>query len=92
MLTIHCHREGDAIGLFVRLVDFTNDRWRVIEELNIWDHAPAMKVAAYKTMGVSLRFGQPSLLRLDNGDVLATHWASEDGQGRIRTHRLSVRS
>ena len=63
-----------------------------IEELNIWDHAPAMKVAAYKTMGVSLRFGQPSLLRLDNGDVLATHWASEDGQGRIRTHRLSVRS
>lgn len=91
LLTSHCHREGDDIGLYVRLVDFTNDRWQVIEELNIWDNAPAMKVAAYATMGLNLKFGQPSFLRLDNGDVLATHWAIEDGQGRIRTPRLSIR-
>ena len=51
---------------------------------------PPMKVAAYSTMGQNLRFGQASLLRLDNDEVLATHWAIEEGQGRIRTHRLSV--
>ena len=34
--------------------------------------------------------GQSSLLRLDDGDVLATHWAIEEGQGRILTHRLRV--
>jgi len=90
LLTIHCHREGDDVGLYVRLVDFADDRWQVIDELNIWDNAPAMKVAAYATMAVNLKFGQPSLLRLDNGEVLATHWAIEDGQGRIRTHRLRV--
>ena len=49
-----------------------------------------MKVAAYSTMGENLKFGQGSLLRLDNNEVLATHWAIEEGQGRIRTHRLSV--
>jgi hypothetical protein len=38
----------------------------------------------------SLRFGQPSLLRLSNRDVLATHWCIEDGQGKIRTHRLRI--
>ena len=38
--------------------------------------------------GVNL--GQPSLLRLSEAEVLATHWAVEDGQGRILTHRLHV--
>ena len=90
LLTIHCHREGEDIGLFVRVVDFANDRWRTVEEAKIWGNAPSMKVAAYSTMGQNLRFGQASLLRLDNGDILATHWAIEEGQGRIRTHRLRV--
>ena len=49
-----------------------------------------MRVAAYATMAVSLKFGQPSLLRLSETEVLATHWAVEDGQGRILTHRLQV--
>ena len=49
-----------------------------------------MQIAAYATMGVNLKFGQPSLLRLSETEVLATHWAVEDGQGRILTHRLQV--
>ena len=91
LLTIHCHREGE-VGLYVRLVDFAKDRWRTIEEANIWSNAPSMKVAAYATMALNLKFGQASLLRLDNGDVLATHWAVENGQSRILTHRLRVQS
>lgn len=50
-----------------------------------------MNVGTYASMGQSLRFGQPSLLRLEGDGVLATHWAIEDGQGRILTHRLRVR-
>jgi sialidase-1 len=90
LLTIHCQREGEDIGLYVRLVDFSQDKWRTIKEANIWANAPAMKVAAYATMGCNLRFGQPSLLRLDDGDILATHWAIEEGQGMILTHRLRI--
>ncbi len=90
LLTIHCHREGEDIGLHVRIVDLADDRWRIVEETKIWGNAPPMKVAAYSTMGHNLKFGQASLLRLDNDEVLATHWAIEEGQGRIRTHRLSV--
>ncbi len=90
LLTVHCHREGEDIGLYVRIVDFADDRWRTVKEAKIWGNAPSMKVAAYSTMGQNLRFGQASLLRLDNDDILATHWAIEEGQGRIRTHRLRV--
>jgi len=41
-------------------------------------------------MGESLRFGQPSQLALDNGELLATHWSIEQGQGRILAHRLRL--
>ena len=90
LLTIHCHREGDDVGVYVRLVDFVKDRWRTVEESLIWNNAPSMKVAAYATMGQNLKFGQASLLRLDNDDILATHWSIENGQGRILAHRLHV--
>ena len=91
LLSIHSHREGEEIGIFVRVVDFSNDEWKVAEAVNVWDNAPSMQVANYATMGTNLRFGQPSLLRLDGDEVLATHWAVEDGQGRISAHRLQVR-
>lgn len=90
LLTIHCHREGE-VGLFVRIVDFANDEWRTVEECDIWDNAVSSEVASYAEMALKLKFGQASLLRLDNGDILGTHWAVEDGQGRILTHRLRVR-
>ena len=89
LLSIHCHRERE-VGLYVRVVDFANDRWQVIEEANIWDKTQASKVASYGDMAIQLKFGQASLLRLDNGEILATHWAIENGQGRILTHRLRV--
>ena len=38
----------------------------------------------------AVRFGQPSLLPLDDGEVLAAHWCVEDGLGKIRLHRLLV--
>lgn len=88
--SIHCQREGEDIGLFLRIVDLTADRWGIVEETKVWGNAPSMKVGAYASMGQSLRFGQPSLLRLDDGDILATHWAIEEGLGRIRAHRVGV--
>lgn len=89
LLAIHCQRERD-VGLFVRVVDFANDAWRVVEETSVWGNAPASEVASYAQMALNLKFGQASFLRLENGDILATHWAVEDGQGRILTHRLRV--
>jgi len=89
LLTIHSHREGET-GLYVRIVDFTGDRWRTVEEEAIWGQAPSSQVAQFADMAKQLKFGQPSLLQLDDGEVLATHWAVEDGRGKILTHRLRV--
>jgi len=90
LLTVHAQREGDEIGLFVLLVDFAHDQWKTVEKVKVWGNAPSMEVASFASMGSNLRFGQPSLLRMEGGEVLASHWAIEEGQGRILTHRLQV--
>ena len=41
-------------------------------------------------MFTALRFGQPSLVQLNEGEFLAVHWAIEEGQGKILAHRLRI--
>lgn len=89
LLAIHCQREGD-IGLCIHIVDFTNDKWCILARTNVWDKVPSQHIGKLADMGTGLKFGQPSLLQLDNGDIMATHWAIENGQGRILTHRIRV--
>ena len=90
LLTIHAHRAGE-IGLYVRLIDFKNDKWKMVEEMVIWGKAPAQDTSkGIIEQFASLKFGQPSLLRLENGEILATHWCLEDCLGKIKTHRLKL--
>jgi len=92
LLTIQTHRE-EEVGIYVRLVDLTHGCWNVRAEKMIWGahndpvHTRGQKIV---TLFKSLKVGQPSLLRLANGQLLASHWSIEDGQGKIRTHRLHV--
>lgn len=90
LLTIHAHRAGEA-GLYVRLINFKDDKWKVVEETSIWGKAPAQDTSkGIIEQFASLKFGQPSLLRLNNGEILATHWCLEDCLGKIKTHRLKL--
>ena len=92
LLSIHSHR-GRDVGLYVRLVDFTGDRWRPIEEKLIWGGSMGQQTRdgqSFFEFAGSIRFGQGSLVRLTNGDILGTHWCVVDGQGKILTHRLRI--
>jgi sialidase-1 len=94
LLTIHTHRE-DIPRISVRVVDFAKDRWHPIKEKTIYGAGAQRLAPGPQTMPETfkaLRFGQPSLLRVTGDEFLAVHWAIEDGQGKIRTHRLRVRS
>ena len=89
LLAVHCQREGD-VGLYVHVVDFADDKWNILAKTNIWDKVTSMHIGTLADMGAKLKFGQPSLTQLEDGDILATHWAVENGQGRILTHRIRV--
>ena len=93
LLSIHSHR-GQDVGLHVRVVDLTGDRWATIEEKRIWGAGIGTQTKdgqSFFEFAGAIRFGQGSLTRLTNGDVLATHWCVVEGQGKILTHRLRLR-
>lgn len=92
LLTIHAHR-GSETGIFVRVVDLSGDEWRPVEEFNLFgaNLSQTREGMSMREMFSSLRFGQPSLLHLEGDEYLATHWSVEDGQGKIRSHRLRIR-
>ena len=95
LATIHAHRGPADFGLFVRVVDFAADRWRVVGERMIWDGSPSGQSGEARPMAdmfKALRFGQPSLTKVARDEYLAAHWAVEDGQGRIRAHRLRIQN
>jgi sialidase-1 len=94
LLAVQAHRVSEKPGVYVRLIDFAGDRWKTVEELEIY--GPGARSAAIEDqdtvhMFASLRFGQPSLLQISDKEVLATHWCIEDGLGKIRLYRLSIR-
>ena len=92
LLSIHSHR-GRDVGLYVRLVDFTGDRWEVRDEKRIWGEGMGRQTKdgqSFFEFAGSIRFGQGSLLRLASGEILASHWCVIDGQGKVLTHRLRV--
>jgi sialidase-1 len=89
LLTIHSHR-SPPVGLVVRLVDVSDDRWRVVKESSIWTGHGSDDFRSLADLALSVRFGQPSLVPLPDGVILAVHWSIEEGQGMIRTHRLSI--
>ena len=92
LLTIHAHR-GAEPGIWVRLINFAGDRWQPLAETCIYGAGQKRQTVdgqAAAEMFKSLKFGQPSIIRLQSGDLLATHWCVEDGQGKIRSHRLRL--
>lgn len=92
LLTIHSQRAGD-VGLYVRLVDFAGDKWRVVEESVIWGETISQAVSdGIVGQFAELKFGQPSLLALADGELLAFHWCFEDCMYVIKSHRLRLQT
>jgi sialidase-1 len=92
LLSIHAHR-GENAGIYVRVIDFSQDEWKVMDEIAVWGRSVGQQTSEGQSMSQmfgSLRFGQPSIIRLSNGEFLACHWSIEEGQGKIRAHRLNV--
>ena len=91
LLSIHAHRECEPTGVIVRACALSADnRLTTHAELNLWDRAAAQRVTGFGDMGTKLKFGQPALVALGDGEYLAYHWSIENGQGRILGHRIRV--
>lgn len=90
LLTLHAHREA-PVGLIVRRVDVSDGTFRIVEELDLFSNADMGSDSAdIRKQFASLKFGQPSLLKLQSGDILAACWSFEDSQYVIKGFRLAL--
>ena len=94
VLTIHAHRE-DPVGLWVRQVDIGANGFRIERELNLFSgnattNGMGSDATNIKKQFGSLKFGQPSLLPLSNGQVFAACWMVEDCQHVINGFILDL--
>ena len=79
------------MGLVVRRIDITNGGFEVEEELDLFKNdAMGSDTADIKKQFGSLKFGQPSLLRLKNEELLAACWSFEQGQYVIKGYKIAL--
>tara|TARA_B100000900_G_scaffold230893_1_gene196064 strand:- start:1771 stop:2859 length:1089 start_codon:yes stop_codon:yes gene_type:complete len=89
ILTIHSHREFPT-GLIIRKVNIENNKFEILEELDLFknENMSSDSTNITKQFG-SLKFGQPSLVRLKNNEILATCWCYENNQHIIKSFIVS---
>jgi sialidase-1 len=90
IVTIHAHRDHEA-GLCVRKVDISGDKFHVENELDLFTgKAIGSDLTDIRKQFGSLRFGQPGLVSLANGEALAYCWKVEDGQHIIKGYFINL--
>ncbi len=94
LLTVHSHRV-DGNGLWVRIIDITSRTWRIDDEICVFGKSARPDQESTGQSGIpeqflSLAYGQPSLLRISDGEYLVIHWAVVAGQGKIMSHRIHL--
>lgn len=90
LLAIHCVREGDDTGLHLCRAAIRDGRWEILQHAKLWEGMRAGQIGSLAQMGDNLKFGQPSILPLADGDYLALHWAMTGKTGRILGHRFRL--
>lgn len=88
VLSIHCHREH-PVSLTVRALRLTDGSVTVESECALFTAASmASRTDDIAQQFGSLKFGQPSLLRVSERQIIAACWQVENGQHVIKGYRL----
>jgi sialidase-1 len=91
VLTVY--RRMDRPGLWANLSRLEGDRWVNEGEAAIWGAAAQGLTGDSSNMVQNfqvLRFGAPSITRLDDGAIFVAFWCYEDCVSVIRWYRLAV--
>jgi hypothetical protein len=86
------YRREDRPGLWANLAQLEGDSWRNLAEAPLWQGAPAGmsgRDVAGEELG-ALKFGYPSMVQLQDGEVLAVFWCCEECIHNIRWIRLAI--
>jgi hypothetical protein len=93
---IYTNRESSQPGFFTTLSQDGGLNWDLENQVCVWDATGRDKLGVvsledYPRSHDSVAFGAPTLMRLENGDLLAVYWCTEMSITHIRYTRLRIR-
>ena len=92
ILAIHSvRRDTDRPGIYGYIIDFSERKWKVIDECVLWE--PDFQIKRDKSMAeifAFLKFGQPSAIMLNDGEALMTFWYAEQGQYKTVAAKIEL--
>ncbi len=92
LLALHAvRRDTDRPGIYAYVIDFSDKTWKVVDEAVVWEPTtPLLKDTKMAESFAFLKFGQPSAIKLKDGDLLMTHWYAQDGLYRTVATRIKL--
>lgn len=92
LLALHAvRRDTQHPGIYGYIVDLSRGAWVIEEELLLWE--PGMPMVQNTRMAEIfsfLKFGQPSAIKLSDGNILMCHWCDEQGQCKTIATRIEL--
>lgn len=91
-LALHAvRRDTDKPGVYGYVIDFSEKKWNIVDSLLIWQpQTPIQKDEKMAEIFSFLKFGQPGAIKLNNGDIMMSHWYAQDGQYKTVATRISL--
>lgn len=92
LLALHAvRRDTDKPGIYACIVDLSKGKWDIIEKEVIWQPSvPMIKDTKMAEIFSFLKFGQPSAIKLKNGNLLMIHWFAVDGQYKTIVNEIEL--
>ena len=92
ILSLHSlRRDCENPGIYGYIVDLSEGKWNVIESKLLWaPNTPILKDKNFANVFAFLKFGQPSAIRINDNQLLMTHWACENGQYKTYCSKIEL--
>ena len=92
LLAIHAvRRDTDRPGIYGYVIDFSDKTWKIEEEILLWEPAvPVIQDTKMAEIFSFLKFGQPSAIKLNDGNLLLSFWYAQEGQYKTIAIKISI--
>lgn len=92
LLALHAvRRDTERPGIYGYIVDFSEKTWNIQESTLLWEPVtPILKDKKMAEIFSFLKFGQPSAILLEDGDLMMSFWYAENGQYKTMAARIKM--
>ena len=95
LATLYTWRESEHPGFMLVLSDAAGEEWDVGNQIRLWDatgqtHIGINSADKYPRSHDMIAFGAPSLIALDDGDLMASWWCTDKSITHPRWARVAI--